>query len=251
MEKEKNNLEEKSVVEREADEKTEAVGEAAKKKIKLSDYLKYCVAFENDPTEENEMKIKFYLSDLVIKGYLPMKDKMVAVMNIMRSIEGGYDASGNMGTLELAKVQFGLFAYCDNLENDISFLNKTIGPYDDYYQYGLVDQIMDVCKKDYDHLEHMVDESINIANIEKLCKTAQLFDDTEYDKWITAIEDLKTTLTPDVVAGIAALSDASSEENMGILREVEKMALKEADQKAKDEEAFLKKIKDISSGKEK
>jgi len=197
-------------------------------KLKLSDYMRLTMEFEKDPTPENEEKIQQWIGQLIVKDYLPMKVKNIAMVDIMVHMDGEYDAPGIAVKTEMNKIVHGLFAYCVNLDNDMDFVSKTFGAYDRYFQYGLVKAIKRFCAEDYEVLCRMVDNAFNISNIKAIADTAELLNETEYDKWIEAMRQLKDELTPDVLEGIIALGNLSASDFQELSKTFASEALQEA-----------------------
>ncbi|MBO7732401.1 MAG: hypothetical protein J6S67_07605 [Methanobrevibacter sp.] len=181
-------------------------------KLLLSDYLHLTVEFEQNPTTENEVALTEWLGKLIIRDYMPIKEKAVTMVQVLTSADKEYDAPGAAMYMEINKVVLGLFQYCVNLENDADFIAITMGAYDNFQQYGLIKTIKNVCEEDYGFLCRMIDNAFNIANVKLLADTAALLNETEYGKWIEAMKQLKEGLTPEVLEGLVAVGQMSTPE---------------------------------------
>ena len=179
-------------------------------KLKITDFLKLCVNFQEDPTEENEGAIQEFISQLVIKDYLSFKDKLIAAMAICSSLRDDTDALECASVIEMGKITNGLLRYCVNLENDLGPMAKLFAPFDAFYEHGLIAAIIKVAERDYKMFCDMVNNTLSFTNMWRLLQTAQMLNDTEYDKWIEAINDLKTTLTPELVKNLSTIGIVSS-----------------------------------------
>ena len=173
--------------------------------VSLADYFTLCLDFEDDPTDKNSFAITEYLSKLRIKDFLSLQEKTIIATNITRSLIDELDATGAATSLEIGKVFQGLLAYVVNLRNDIGILNKTFITYDYCYIYGLVDTILKVCSKDYARLCSYIDNMINVSNAYRLIQTASILNDTEYNKWVNTLNDLKEKITPDMLKSLLSV----------------------------------------------
>jgi len=180
--------------------------------LKLSDYLDLSLKFAADPTPENDMAIMDWIGKLQIRDYLPIKQKSMLMMQILLKVDQAYDAPGAAVHIEMAKVGIGLIAYCANVENDIDAMALTMGVYDNIQMYGLARAIKAVAAEDYRALCDMVDNALNIAHVKELADTAALFSDTEYDKWIEVMKQMREELTPEILEGMIAIGNLTSPE---------------------------------------
>lgn len=188
------------------------------KQLKLTTYLTLCVQFEQDPSDENLEKIHTFLQDVQIMEYMPIKDKIINIVNILRGILPDFDVAGEAAFLETGRVMTGLLGYCINLENDSSILGVTYGVYDMIRRHGLYNHILQHCKEDFDIFTVMLRDSINIANIQKISTTASLFDETEYEKWIQTMSTVQDYLTPDLVKAVLEFNAQSDENARALLK---------------------------------
>ena len=186
--------------------------EKVEEKVKLSDYLSFCLDFEKDRNrEEADKNIKNFLGKLIIKEYLPLSEKQVRVIGILDRINSDYDVSGVAALLEIEKIRTGLLSYCVNLEDDV----PSVAGYflvDMGYQYGLCDTIMSVCEKDVNRLFKMIDDSMNAANIYRITQTASLFNKEAYDEWLDNMEKLKETLNSENLKELLSVAGSESPE---------------------------------------
>ena len=186
--------------------------EKVEEKVKLSDYLSFCLDFEKDRNrEEADKNIKNFLGKLIIKEYLPLSEKQVRVIGILDRINSDYDVSGVAALLEIEKIRTGLLSYCVNLEDDV----PSVAGYflvDMGYQYGLCDTIMSVCEKDVNRLFKMIDDSMNAANIYRITQTASLFNKEAYDEWLDNMEKLKETLNSENLKELLSVAWSESPE---------------------------------------
>ena len=174
-------------------------------RLSLNYFLQLCLQFEDDPTQENDLEIKKFLGALQIKEYLPLQQKTVIGIQIVRDLIDEFDASGSASMLEIDKIFKGLMSYVVNMDVDIAPLDKTFVAYDYCHEYKLVDTILDVCERDFKRFCEYVDGMVNTSNAYRLIQTASVFNDAEYDKWINTMKDLPEKLTPEMLQGLLAI----------------------------------------------
>jgi hypothetical protein len=205
------------------------------KTLKLTDYLKLTLDFEENPSVENQTAIDDFLGKIIVKDYLPIKDKTIALVKILNGIDVESDAPGAALYLEINKVVKGLLSYCVNLENDSGILANTMGVYDNIQLYGLAKIVKKVCEDDYKVLCNMVDNSINFANILKLLESVAFANNVEYNKWIETLEELKEKLTPEILQGLIEINHANSDEFRDLAESLSSSSLEKVNQTLKED----------------
>ena len=150
-------------------------------------------------------KIKDFLGALDVKEFLPLKEKTLVAVDIIKDLIDEFDVTGSATTLEIGKLFKGLLKYVVNLKNDIGALNKTFVAYDYCHIYGLVNVIQSVCYDDFQRLCSYIDNMINISNAYRLIQTASILNDTEYGKWVQTLKDLKEKITPEMLQSLLAV----------------------------------------------
>lgn len=209
--------------------------------LSLNKYFELCLNFEDNPTSENELAIKTFLSQLQIKDFLSLKQKTIVAITITKDLIDELDSSGAASTLEIGKLFHGLLSYVINIKDDIGMLNRTFIAYDYCYMYGLADTILNICSKDYQRLCSYIDNMINISNAYRLIQTASVLNDTEYNKWINTMKDLKEQITPEMLKSLLAVDVMNNGGNdlQNILGE---MAAKEVEEGLRHDEVKYTKI---------
>lgn len=174
-------------------------------RLSLNYFLQLCLQFEDDPTPENDLAIKKFLSSLQIKDYLPLQDKTMISVDIIRNLIDELDATGAASTLEIDKIFKGLMSYVINMDVDIGILDRTYVAYDYCHEYKLVDTILKVCDKDFTRFCAYVDGMVNVSNAYRLIQTASILNDTEYSKWVDALSKFKEEFTPETLKALLAV----------------------------------------------
>lgn len=215
--------------------------------LKLTDYLHMCAEFEKDGSEEKEEAIKTFLSELVVKEYMPLKEKVMHSMEILSTVPRDYDAPGAAGNIENGKVVFGLLGYCVNLENDTGIIGRTFSVYDMLMEHGLAKKILEVSKDDYATFCGMVSDMINISNMERLVETAALQSTTEYDKWVDTMKEVKTSLTPEMIRDLLAINEKATGGLSDLDRQLATEGLQQAEVAVANDEKLAQVIRDAAA----
>lgn len=209
-------------------------------KLLFSDYILKALEFEEHPEDLTKKEaLKEYLDKIIVKNYIPLKEKELLMVNIMNSINKDYDAPGKAAFLEMSKTITGLLAYCVNIENDISISSILYSVYDVCWQYGLSDIVLKYCADDYNKLCSMVDSAIRIDNIETLIKTTSLFGKESFDKWEKSIQELETHLSSEQFQELKKLVAANDETGEELLNKIQEEALSEIKQEISKEKKIL------------
>ena len=220
-------------------------------KLKVSDYLIACTDFEKDPENEgNYQKIQNFLSDLVIREYIPLKEKEIITINVLETINKDYDAPGAAAFIEMGKVTRALLSYCVNLDNDITILSFGYYATDLIYKHGLFDTVTKVCGADYNRLTTMIDNAINASNIYRLAQTAELFDQESYDKWLKTMNELKDTMDSQSIKDLITLVNEDNEGNNSLINQLKEMAIDQVNTEMREEELKFKKAAGLITNEE-
>lgn len=196
--------------------------------LKLSDYLKLCLAFETDPSDENLTAIREFLSKLQVIEYMPLKDKMVVVAAILSSLPKDSDEIGIASQLEIGRVMRGLLSYCANLETDVGILGALYVSYDYVHIHGLYSHIESHCHDDFLRFSALLDNSLNVSHIERLVSTVSLLSDADYEQWRALMDDMKQTLTPELIESFTRLSANGDQYVQDMIDEIATVAARDA-----------------------
>ena len=188
--------------------------------LKLSDYLDLCLKFEEDPSEENEQNLQKFLTDLQVKEYMPITDKMIIMVDILSGISSEFSETGTAGFLEVGRVIKGLLSYCFNLDNDIEILSVLYTVYDKIRIHGLYETIISHCREDFALFTQMLRDAVNISHIQQLSSTAELFDGAAYDEWVVTMNEMKKYLTPEILTALKAFNSPNTPEAEELLKQL-------------------------------
>ncbi len=191
----------------------------------LSDYIILALEFEENPEDlVKQQKLQEYLDKIIIRNYIPLKEKELLMMKILANIHKDFDAPGAAAFLEISKVSIGALAYCVNIENDVTLSEIMYDVCDVCHQYGLYDLIMKYCADDYKQLCEMVNNTINFGNINRLIQTTSLFGKEEFDKWEKSIEELKTHLNSEEFKALTEVVNSNDPTVDGLLKTLQEDA---------------------------
>ena len=176
--------------------------------MKLQKILDVCDAFIKNP--EDEATVKAYndmLQGLVIRAYLPMQDKVVALVRMIIDSDKDIDVPETFFTagLEIACCFDGLLSYV-NIEPEVNIEIKNYENYDLIYQSGLADYILEFCGKDYDRLVRMMERTLSYQNLMELVQSIREVDVGGLSEVTEKIRGMKDEIDPEVIKNIADIA---------------------------------------------
>ena len=173
--------------------------------ISFLEMFETCVNFVNDPNDAEKGKAMDDLKKkIVIRGFLPMQEKVVLLYKILMSADKPFDLAAPAFTsgLEIAMVVDGLLAYT-NVEHEIPQQVKIYEVYDVLYQSGLADFIIGYCRHDHDRLQTMLDRSFAISNLRELVDTLENMSIDSIRESLDEFKKFYSTVDPVMVKNIA------------------------------------------------
>jgi hypothetical protein len=107
------------------------------------------------------------LNRLNIKPYLKMEAKAQLLITILLDIKYSTNFISEVATIELEmkKLFKGLLAYTDVDTFFINYATLDFNDFDIMYESGLVDDILKVCKEDYERLDKMIRQAVSFEGI--------------------------------------------------------------------------------------
>ncbi len=173
--------------------------------MKLQEILDICNAFTKNP--EDEATVKAYndmLQGLVIRAYLPMQEKVVALVRMIIDSDKDIDVPETFFTagLEIACCFDGLLSYV-NIDPEVNIDIKNYENYDLIYQSGLADYILEYCGKDYDRLVRMMERTLSYQNLSELVQSMREMDTGSLRELTNTIRGMKDEIDPEVIKNLA------------------------------------------------
>lgn len=187
----------------------------------LQEVLKVCADFISAP--EDAKKVTAYndmCQNLVIKSYMPMQEKVIAIVRIVLDSDKDYDmpATFFMAGVEIASLFDGLISYT-NLEQNLTIDDKNYENYDLLYQSGFADYILQFCQRDYDRLVHMIERTMSFENLNELTSSMREMNVGALEGLTNELRNCKKDLDPEVLRNMADIL-RYNDPNLGRLKEV-------------------------------
>lgn len=187
----------------------------------LQEVLKVCADFISVP--EDTEKVAAYndmCQNLVIKSYMPMQEKVIAIVRIVLDSDKDYEmpATFFMAGVEIASLFDGLISYT-NLEQNLTIDDKNYENYDLLYQSGFADYILQFCQKDYDRLVHMIERTMSFENLNELTSSMREMNVGALEGLTNELRNCKKDLDPEVLRNMADIL-RYNDPNLGRLKEV-------------------------------
>lgn len=176
--------------------------------MKLQEILDICDQFTKHP--EDETAVKMYndmLQNLVIRAYLPMQEKVVALVRMVMDSDKDIDVPEAFFTagLEIACCFDGLLSYV-NIEPEVNPDIKSYENYDLIYQSGLADYILEYCGKDYERLVRMMERTLSYENLTDLVQSMREMDTGSLRELVNTLRNMKDEIDPEVIKSIADIA---------------------------------------------
>lgn len=176
--------------------------------MKLQEILDICDQFTKHP--EDETAVKAYndmLQNLVIRAYLPMQEKVVALVRMVMDSDKDIDVPEAFFTagLEIACCFDGLLSYV-NIEPEVNLDIKSYENYDLIYQSGLADYILEYCGKDYERLVRMMERTLSYENLTDLVQSMREMDTGSLRELVNTLRNMKDEIDPEVIKNIADIA---------------------------------------------
>lgn len=176
--------------------------------MKLKEILNICDAFVKNP--EDEATVKAYndmLKGLIIRAYLPMQEKVVALVRMIMDSDKDIDVPETFFTagLEIACCFDGLLSYV-NIDPEVNLEIKNYENYDLIYQSGLADYILEYCGKDYERLIRMMERTLSYQNLTELIQSIREINVGGLSEAAEKIREIKDEIDPEVIKNIADIA---------------------------------------------
>lgn len=176
--------------------------------MKLKEILNVCDAFVKKP--EDEATVKAYndmLKGLIIRAYLPMQEKVIALVRMIMDSDKDIDVPETFFTagLEIACCFDGLLSYV-NIDPEVNLEIKNYENYDLIYQSGLADYILEYCGKDYERLVRMMERTLSYQNLTELIQSIREINVGGLSEAAEKIREIKDEIDPEVIKNIADIA---------------------------------------------
>lgn len=177
-----------------------------KEYINLLDVLNVCIEFLRNPTEENVQKLDEIKRDMVVKSYLALEQKRIALANILFDIKIDGDLAIDFTVALAMALNFhGLLAYTNIIGGEDTVLHEP-AIYDILQECGIFEEIEKYAGKDFAKLESMVHDAINFERIKELVETMSTMDYDKLEEGIKALRAFKMDLDPSVLTALGNIT---------------------------------------------
>ena len=109
-----------------------------------------------------------------------------------------------------------------------------------------MDTIRNNCKKDYEAFCDILRDTMNFDNLYHITNTAALLNDTEYDKWIKTMNEIKDAINSETVQALISMNMQSSDAMAQFSNEMAKSVLQKANEQISFERNKAKAIDDYT-----
>ena len=211
-------------------------------KVLLSDivlkWLKYREALQKgEATAEQVEEFDKIFPQILVKDYLPMKQKEMAISQIVwytfdkQPDETYIDCMSNF---EICLILYGLLSYT-TIENDLQMAALSAAIVDILYECGFVEKILSFCKKDYERLCKMADRAVNFRTGLELITTISTFDSQQLQ---TVSKELKNTignLKLEMIENIVKFAQMNDPITIAVTEALDKYGILKSKEEIKDE----------------
>lgn len=211
-------------------------------KVLLSDivlkWLKYREALQKgEATAEQVEEFDKIFPQILVKDYLPMKQKEMAISQIVwytfdkQPDETYIDCMSNF---EICLILYGLLSYT-TIENDLQMAALSAAIVDILYECGFVEKILSFCKKDYERLCKMADRAVNFRTGLELITTISTFD---LQRLQTVSKELKNTigsLKPEMIENMVKFAQMNDPITIAVTEALDKYGILKSKEEIKDE----------------
>lgn len=158
---------------------------------------------ENPEKEEAIEALENIKNSLIVKDYMPIKQKGMCLNKMLIDIYVDKDTSDSAAVGEEIAMLFDcLLAYVVNLDYDIDTLFKDAEYYDLLYISGIVDYILGFCQKDYNKLERMVDKMISYDNLLELMSQMDMATPENVEELTKEFKRFRTETNPEILKNL-------------------------------------------------
>ena len=210
-------------------------------KVLLSDivlkWLKYREALQKgEATAEQVEEFDKIFPQILVKDYLPMKQKEMAISQIVwytfdkQPDETYIDCMSNF---EICLILYGLLSYT-TIENDLQMAALSAAIVDILYECGFVEKILSFCKKDYERLCKMADRAVNFRTGLELITTISTFDSQQLQ---TVSKELKNTignLKPEMIENMVKFAQMNDPITIAVTEALDKYGILKSKEEIKD-----------------
>jgi hypothetical protein len=188
---------------------------------------------ENPEDTERKGVLDEIKTNLMIKPYMPLKQKEICLRKMIIDIRSEVDAPYSFAAgYEISLFFNCLLAYVINLDTDINVYYKDSDFYDLLHISGLCDYILSFCNDDYQELKRMADRMIAFDNLANLMNDIKITSPEQIERLTKEFENFSSVETNSkVLSQLSAIAAANDPLLMEIKKSIEDKAFEEANKK--------------------
>lgn len=141
---------------------------------------------------------------LVIRDYLTAAEKNIVLFRILMDADRDINSTSSTFAMamDLGCVFDGLLSYT-NIDSTIPQEWKTYELYDMFHMSGLVDYILQYCRKDYERLVALVDRTVSFEHLTQLVDVVRKLDNKELKQTLAEFRALQEDMDPNLIRDIS------------------------------------------------
>lgn len=201
-------------------------------KVLLSDivlkWLKYREALQKgEATAEQVEEFDKIFPQILVKDYLPMKQKEMAISQIVwytfdkQPYETYIDCMSNF---EICLILYGLLGYT-TIENDLQMAALSASIVDILYECGFVDKILSFCKKDYERFCLMAERAVNFKSGLDLLVSLESFNPEVIRNTTESLKRTLSGLTPEALRGIVKIAQMNDPATLAVAEALDRFGI--------------------------
>ena len=201
-------------------------------KVLLSDivlkWLKYREALQKgEATAEQVEEFDKIFPQILVKDYLPMKQKEMAISQIVwytfdkQPYETYIDCMSNF---EICLILYGLLGYT-TIENDLQMAALSASIVDILYECGFVDKILSFCKKDYERFCLMAERAVNFKSGLDLLVSLESFNPEVIRNTTESLKGTLSGLTPEALRGMVKIAQMNDPATLAVAEALDRFGI--------------------------
>lgn len=181
------------------------------KLYEMYEVVQVCADYVQDPeNKESAEAFENLKSSLIVKNYLPLKQKEIALKKILSDIQMDDEELYSFSTYKNICLLFdGLMAYVVNVNYDIDGVLKDTEIYDILMVSGFVDFVLQYCYRDYMKLELDLQDILSMRGIYSLAKEFDRISPEAVDKLTQEFKRFALETDPQILKMYADISAAN------------------------------------------
>ena len=201
-------------------------------KVLLSDivlkWLKYREALQKgEATAEQVEEFDKIFPQILVKDYLPMKQKEMAISQIVwytfdkQPDETYIDCMSNF---EICLILYGLLGYT-TIENDLQMAALSASIVDILYECGFVDKILSFCQKDYERFCLMAERAVNFKSGLDLLVSLESFNPEVIRNTAESLKGTLSGLTPEALRGMVKIAQMNDPATLAVAEALDRFGI--------------------------